>query len=403
MPYQIQQPAFQNQNPGQADTTNLGYQFPGGAGANAGAMWNSFAPTPPANSVNPFGAAAPGVPGASASGSNGAYSLQNLINQQMQQNNAARQQNQQNWNSAKAGVLGVPGQYASQGSTGAAQGLTSQLAANPLSLSPTIVQQMKNQSANNVQAQSDNSTKQLMGTLAAGGQTDASTLAALKASQDRQALGANTTANTNIDIAAAKQRPQDLINAAGVAQHQSAQDIAPGMQANESVMSNLPQVKPDDLSGLLALSNQNSFQNALLGMQANQTGALHTPTAYNPIGGSYSQSQNQGPGTGFMTFPAQGLPQGGSTNFSGGGSFPNSAGGMMGGVGGLPSAGGGGGSLPYYQNGQNGGSQNMWDRMNQGNAGNMQGALAPFGNTADWGSPGPNTSKTPLQMTANTN
>ncbi len=296
-------PQYQYQNGSQnwnsntpANTTNLGYSFPGGGGnnMNTGWLWNS---TPnPAQSGQGGGGSFGGQSGAGGGG-NDPYSLQNLINMQMQQNNTARQQNQNNWDSSKNYMLGIPGMYNGQASTQGAQSLTNQLAANPLSLSPAVVQQMKNSTANQISAQGDNQFRNVRRAMSADGQTDTSSNAAALEAQNRANLGAQTSANTAIDIEAAKQRPIDLANAAGVAQRQSGQDIGVPMGVGNSIMSNLPQVRPDDYSGLLALTNQmqnQQFQNQML---ANQNG-LRTPTAYNPIGGQYRQG-GQGGGAGF--------------------------------------------------------------------------------------------------------
>lgn len=266
---------------GTADTTNLGYRGP----TNSGFMWNS---TPQMQQ-----APLPGTQ--NAGGLGGAYSLQDLVNMQMGANISTRQQNQNNWDQSKNFLQGLPGQYAGQQSTQNADRLSNTLAQNPLSLSPQVVQQMKNETANQIQAQSDNSLQQQMGALAAGGQSDASTIAAAKQAQSRAAMGAQATQNTNIDIEAAKQRTQDLTNAANVSRGQSAQDIAPALNVGNSIISHLPQVRPDDYSGLLALSNQmqqQQFQDSLLSRGQNN---LKTPIAMNPIGGKYNQNQGGQP------------------------------------------------------------------------------------------------------------
>lgn len=263
-----------------------------------------YLPPPNVNTGQPvsprYGGAGGGVyAGGSMSGGYGGggagdpYSIQNLINMQMQQNNSARQQNQANWESSRNYLQGIPGQYNALQSTQGAQSLTNQLSANPLSLSPQIVQLMKNQAANQISAQGDNQFNQVKRAMSADGQTDNSSMAAALEAQGRQNMGAQATQNTAIDIAAAKQRPIDLANAASVAQKQSGQDIGVPLGVGNSIIQNLPQVKPDDYSGLLALTNQmqnQQFQNQML---ANQSAAasLKTPMALNPIGGQYGNGQ----------------------------------------------------------------------------------------------------------------
>lgn len=361
MAYQYQQPNRPMGN-GSADLTNLGYTFPGTG--NSGALWNS---TPPPQAPAP---STPGVGGAPDP------FLLSIMNKQQTGNDAARAQNKANWNSSKDYELGLPGQYQGQASTGAAQGLVSQLAANPLSLSPEIVQAMKNRSNNQIQAGFDNSQKQQQGMLAAGGQTDASTLAALKSQSDRLNIGRQATNSTDIDIAAAKQRTTDLANAAGVAGAQSQRDIMPGLTAGGEVLGHLPQVKPDDYTGLLALSGQNQFQNALLSQNAmnmNQGNTLRTPTAFNPIGGSYSQAQGQTPlGNGGALFPQSGgglTPT--DTSAMGGGNLNTTLPGTLG-----PNTSNIAPQMTsnnYFQNGQKDGTtQKDWDEENGA------GGLKPF-------------------------
>lgn len=310
--YQIQQPSSHYGGQG-ADTTNLGYTFPNGYNPPG---QSAQPPIPGLPQTGSSSNGMPQMPGAGTSNPNDPYSIQNLIKMQMDQNNQSRAQNQSNWTGASDYMKSIPAAYNAQASTQSAQSLTGQLAANPLSLSPDVVQNMKNEASNQISAQTDNTARQVQGTLAAGGQADASTLAAMNMQLARQGMGAQQTQNTNIDIDAAKQRTTDLQNAAGLSQRQSAQDINIPMQTGNSILSHLPQVRPDDYSGLLSLTNQmqnQQFQNQMLQYNAQMGRAnaananpLRAPVAASPIGGKYSGGgqayNNLGQGAGNNNF-----------------------------------------------------------------------------------------------------
>lgn len=290
---------------GWVDTTNIG------ANQNVGNNWNSgnggYSGSSGYSGLG-IGNAMPGY--AQPNGS----SIQSLIAQQMAANSNATGANLANWNDAKTQMQAVPGQYNALQSTQNAQGLSNQLSQNPLSLSPQILQQMKNQASNQITSQGDNTNQQVMGALSAGGQNDASTIAAMKQQQARVNLGAQQTSNTNLDIAAAKQRTQDLMNAAGVAQKQSAQDIGVPLDAASAVLAHLPQVKPDDLSGLIALMGRQGSGAGGGGMGGGGMPGVapKAPVALNPIGGSYGDGHGG-------NMPSQGLwGNGGATGYGNG-------------------------------------------------------------------------------------
>lgn len=288
------------------------------------------------------GVQASGFGGAYGGGANSPYSLQQLIDMQMKQNNDARAQNQANWASSRDYLMGLAGQYNKNPSTVSAQSLTSQLAGNPLSLSPEIVRLMKNQAANQISAMGDNQFNQVRRALSADGQMDTSSMAAAREAQNRQNMGAQMAQNTNIDIAAAKQRPIDLANAAAVAQRQAGQDIGVPLGIGNSIMSNLPQIRPDDYSGLLALTNQMQNQQFQNQMMANSqfANSLKAPVALNPIGGSYRNPQLLGSNNAGFAFrdPFGG---GGGGGQGGGGGWGNGPGANDGG------GNGGGGLMPF--------------------------------------------------------
>lgn len=253
-----------------------------------------------------------GPAGGLAGGLTGGGDINSLISQQQQQNNQARQQQQALWDELKKYMQGIPGQYTNDPRTKATQGLTSQFLANPEALNDNVVAKIKNQNANQIGAQTDNAFKQQSGILAAQGDTDASTLAAMRARLTREGMAQQTGANTNLEIQRAQQRNQDYMNALNQGRAQTQADIGVPMQVGQSLLQNQPQFRADDLTGLggLALANQNQ-QAMLAAIRGNQGGiggsGYQNPgdSAYRPVGYSNQLGFNRGD---FGGFNAQGQP-----------------------------------------------------------------------------------------------
>lgn len=259
-----------------ANTTNLGARLPG-AGQN-GVMWDpdwQKTPAPPANLANTgYFNPSRGTPSSQFQGGNqymsgganlgasggvgGAYSIANLIAEQRKQNDTARAQSEATWQEGKNGMLGVASQYAGDPNVGATNSLVSRLLSNPESLNDRVVQDIQNQNQNNIRAQTDNQYRQLRGGLSAAGQSDASTLEAMRERLFRSGMAQSTAATTNLGIERAKARTGDIINAANLGRMNSAANIAVPMGVHSAILNNLPQYKPDDLTGLggLAVAEQ---------------------------------------------------------------------------------------------------------------------------------------------------
>lgn len=268
-------PPSQYNSSGTANTTQLGYSQGGGGvawdpsyqpgGANSKTTLNTGAAAPGgiplwAQGATSFNGQSLGVPGGSppaggsstfqASGTSGTggvaqnpgtgYTLQQLVQMQMQQNNQARSQNQGEFNDAS----GFLKQYTTP-------------------LNAQVIQQMKN--TNNMQAQAgeSNAFREQQGLMGAGGQTDASSLAAASAQANRNALGAQIGANTNLGIQAAQ-----INNTAGY-------------NVGNSIMSHLPQYKPDDYSGLMGLTSSIQNQNTLNTLSQNNFNTLNQQNQQN--------------------------------------------------------------------------------------------------------------------------
>lgn len=204
-----------------ADTTNLG--FNGLSGQN---QWGD------AGVLNRFNAGnAAAAPGAGTLPGTG-FNLQQLVQRQLAGNDASRAANQGNWNSASSNLMKYTTPF-----------------------TPDVIANMQNSNAMKAQAGTNNAFSQQAGILAAGGQGDASSLAAASAQTNRTGLGAQIGANTQLGIQAALGNNQA------------------GFNVGNSIISHLPQNRPDDLSGLMALqnnvNNQNN-QNSILQNQFNR-------------------------------------------------------------------------------------------------------------------------------------
>ncbi len=229
---------------------------------------------PPANSM--FGSLGQGNALSGGAGAGGAgLSIPGLIQNYIGQQQSDDALNTQHYNDASSYLKGIPGQYNSNPTTKATQGLVQKFLANPNVLSPQLQQQMRNQTDNQIQAQTDNGLTNTNNILAASGDNDSSTMAAASQAANRNAIGQMGNANTNLGIQAAQLNNQSMQNAIGAGQRQSAQDTSVPMSVGQSIMSNLSTTKPDDPSGVIAmmLASQ-SQQNA----QNMNNGLLRSPS-----------------------------------------------------------------------------------------------------------------------------
>lgn len=226
-----------------ADTRNLGFQFNGGNGmaskwgdqSNQNSNPNYNFSGQPQQPFNPFSAN-----GGQQNGLGNGLDFQSLIQKQLGSNAMARQQNQGMWDSSS--------NYLKQ-------------FAQPFT--PDVVNAMKNESAMGLQGAANNAFRNESGILAAGGQNDASSLAAAQSEASRHLMGAQAGANQDLSIKAA------LGNSEA------------GRSVGSSILSNMPQYKPDDYSGLLALTNQMQNQGTFNNILANQYDRPQNPGSSN--------------------------------------------------------------------------------------------------------------------------
>lgn len=268
MPNVFQNPSMQNASYG-ADTRNIGYKLPGQTGP-----WDNS----PQNSIPGYGASgtfgSPTGGGGNAMGKPGGFDIQHIIQQQLGSNALARQQNQQNW----TGASNYLKQYATP-------------------FSPDVIARMQGQNAMLAQGGANNAFREQQGLLSAGGQGDASSMAAASSEANRMRLGAQVGANNDLAIKAAQANNQA------------------GFNVGNSIIGNLPQYRPDDYSGLgmLGLMGQNQqFQQSLL---QNQMDRPMSPMAARdkPIGGrfdgGYGGGGNMMGGNGYASYNPAGVPQ----------------------------------------------------------------------------------------------
>ena len=290
----------------------LGGSGPGGFGGNA--MFKAGGGGTATASFGGAGGAGGGLPASftpGGQGGGGNAQLGSLFAAQMQQNNAARQQNQANWDSARGGMLGVQSNYAADPTVAGTRGLVNQMLADPEALNDRTAQAIRNRAGNQIQARSNNSLKQRMGMMAAGGALDAGTLQAMQEKSDNSAMAEEQNVNLGLDVQRANQRNADIRGAIGAGQSMSGQDYGVQMDVNRTIMQNLPQVLPDDLSGFIAGINQGNG-----GMGGGAPGG----------GGQYGAMMGGAGGGGAPGGMTGGAPGGGFTGFR-----PASmAGGMLG-------------------------------------------------------------------------
>lgn len=306
-------------NAGYADTKNIGWN----ALAGSTNPWNGPQLTNPNYGSSGTLGAPTGGSNAMAGGPNNTSFINGIISKQLGSNAQARQQNQANWSGASDYLK----QYAQP-------------------FDPNTVSLMKTQNQMAAQGAENNAFREQQGIMAASGQGDASSLAAASSEAQRNAMGAQVGANSNLDIQA-RLGNNDA-----------------GFKVGNSILSNLPQVRPDDLSGLGMLGlfgQQQQFNQNLLQNQADR-----------PISPGMTNSR-----------PA-----------FGNGIFSNSGGGIMGGNNGMSGA-GGNGYASYNPNGQPNGMGN--GQPNGNSLTSMYGAPSgspyagnyqPQGDPSWWNTPG---------------
>ncbi len=247
----------------------------GGGGLGSGGFQSMNADGSSSTGFN-LGAGYGGAPGGTGGGNSGGIS--GLINQQMQQNNQSRDQNQQNWKGALDDLLGVRTRYNADPTVQGMNRLTNNLMADPESLNDRTMGQIQARNSSGINGMMAAQLRNASGILAANGQTDAASMMRERMRIANQGMYANANSGTQLDIARAQNRNNDIQNAIRAGQGVSGQQLGMDMGVAQNYMQNLPQYRPDDLSGLIALlgNGQNQQQsgqqmnNGLNGMMLNK-------------------------------------------------------------------------------------------------------------------------------------
>ena len=175
--------------------------------------------------------------------------------------------------------LGAYAAYMGSPLTQGSQRLTQQLLDNPEAISDRVQQLIQNKAANQIDAQTRAMETSGLGALAAGGQLDAGSIAAMQGRMGGQGMATRAATMSDLEQQRAIRRNQDIMNAAGMGRAQSQQDLAAAQQRNQDYLNALgmgqkqagqdfgvefdvasllrqtqPQYKPQDLSGYAALA-----------------------------------------------------------------------------------------------------------------------------------------------------
>jgi len=145
-------------------------------------------------------------------------------------------------------------QYNNNPLVGQARGLVGGLMADPLSLNQRTQNQIMNRATGSIDAGANQQLRNTAGSLAAGGQMDASSIAAAQNMIGRNSQAAQAGTQSNLGIQAALQRTQDIQNAARLGQQQNAQDFGVNQSTANSYLQNMYVQKPymQDPSGQIA-------------------------------------------------------------------------------------------------------------------------------------------------------
>ncbi len=205
----------------QPNTTNLGFQMPGGQGPWDSSPQNSDPKFNFGGGANALGGNAPG----------GGYTpnplIKNYMTQQTAENQRSRAANVGRWNDASSFLKNYTTPY-----------------------DPATIAKMKASNAMTAQGGQNNMFREQQGIMDASGQGDASSLAAASAEAGRNALGARVGADNALDM-----KTHEANNTAG-------------MQVGSTILSNLPQDRPDQFGQFAALGladQNNQFNQGMMG------------------------------------------------------------------------------------------------------------------------------------------
>lgn len=285
------------QNPnGQSNyySGGLNTQYSNGAGYNPQAAYNAAHGSNP-NGVNPVGTSAQnsinggGLPGGSAG--TGTFSIDSLIQDQIKSRDDAKKKQEDLWNKLSGQASAIPAKYAADPLTQGANTLTQNFLSNPEALNDETMQKIQGQNAARIRGGVDAQMRQGLGTAAASGLTDPSSISALQERIGRGAMQDQTTADTQLQIQRANQRNQDWLSAISAARGGAQANIAPSLAVSNSLLSNQPQFSGNEnggLMGMLYALSQSQKTDALQkqlddAKKQNQNSALNwaTPTLYN--------------------------------------------------------------------------------------------------------------------------
>lgn len=210
------------------------------------------------NGVNPLGTSTANAvggggftPGGSAGG--GQYSIDSLIADSIKSRDDAKKKQEDLWNKLYGQVSAIPGQYAADPLTQGSNALTQKFLSNPEALNDDTFQKIQGQNASRLRAGTDAQMRQGLGTAAASGLTDPSSISSLQERIGRGAMQDQTNSDTQLQVQRANQRNQDWMNAIQAARGGAQANIAPGLAVGNSLLQNQPNFQGNDNGGLMGM------------------------------------------------------------------------------------------------------------------------------------------------------
>lgn len=203
-------------------------------------------------------------------GGAGGYSPSQVMQMNQQQYDQTNALNTSRWNQGNQYLLNAQAGYGNDPAHQNAQNLANYLGQNPDVLSRGVQAQIQNNAANMINANTGAQARQQAGILAANGQTDAGSLAAMNNNIYRQGVGQLGAVQSNLDIQAALQNRQSEMQALGANQQQSAQNYGVNQNMANSYMQNVLYQRPLDMSGYLAQGQMGAGMGGIGAGQMNQ-------------------------------------------------------------------------------------------------------------------------------------
>ena len=175
-----------------------------------------------------------------------------LGNAQFGQQQWAANQNQQNLDWGRQQMLGQQQRYMQDPNRGQSVNMLSQLMSNPYSLNQQTQNEIMNRQAQGVMGANAQGLQNAQAQMAYGGRGDANSLMELQRQYERQGQAQLGNQNTQLQVQAAQQRTQDMLNALGAARGQNALDASVMGGSAQALFQNQPQYQGMDLGGLMS-------------------------------------------------------------------------------------------------------------------------------------------------------